>query len=145
MKTRSILTVAAVMALMIAGVSCKKKLAEQYDDIVKRMMVDGSWIVTNFVEDSSDITSSFNGWICKFHDDYSLTATQSSGLGATTHTGTWQSNLSAQTISAQFSSSVSYPLDLLNGTWTIVSSSASKGKFSQTKSGKIYSMELTKY
>lgn len=145
MKTRYLL-IPVLMAILATGsVSCRKSVEQQYEDILKKMMVDGSWTISAFSEDSVDITSSFNGWICKFHDDNTMTATSSIALGAGTQTGTWQSNLAAQSITAQFNNTVTDPLKKINGTWTITSSAVNKGKFSQTKDGKNYIMELTKY
>lgn len=126
---------------LIAAPSCKKAVEQQYDDILKKLMTDGSWVITKFTEGGVDITASFNAWICKFHDDNTMTATQ----GATVQSGTWQSNITAQTITAAFYSSVGDPLKKINGVWAITSSSATVGKFAQTKSGVAYTMELTKY
>ena len=134
--------VLCLLALVTTGTpSCKKAIEQQYEDIVKKLMTDGSWTVTRFTENGVDITPSFNAWICKFYDNNTMTATQ----GSTVQSGTWQSNFSAQTITAQFAGTVGDPLQKINGTWNITSTSATKGGFSQTKSGVPYTMELTKY
>lgn len=145
MKPRYLIILLVAGTLLTGAVSCRKTVEQQYEDILKKMMVDGSWTITGFSEDSVDITPSFSGWICKFHDDNTMSATSSSALGSSTQTGTWQSNLAAQSITAQFNSSVTDPLKKINGTWTIISSALNKGKFSQTRDGKNYIMELTKY
>jgi hypothetical protein len=128
--------------LILCSLSCKKAVEEQYDDILKKLITDGSWVITKFTEGGTDITGSFGGWVCKFNDNNTLTATQ--GASSNVQTGTWQSNTASQTISAQFSSGVTAPLEKINGTWNITASSATVGKFSQTKSGIFYTMELTK-
>jgi hypothetical protein len=114
---------------------------QQYQDLLKKLMTDGSWVITKFTENGVDITTSFNAWVCKFHDNNTMTATQ----GTTVKSGTWQSDLSAQTIGAQFDAGVGDPLQKINGTWNITSTSATVGKFAQTKGGISYTMELTKY
>lgn len=141
MKTRRFLML-CLLAFSITGApSCKKAVEQQYEDIVKKLMTDGSWTITKFTENGNDITSSFNAWICKFYDNNTLTATQ----GSTIQGGVWQSNVSSQSFSAQFSANVGDPLQKINGTWSIVSTSATKGGFAQTKNGVAYTMELTKY
>ena len=139
MKLRYLLII-CTMVFAVSGGSCKKKVEQQYEDLLKKLMTDGSWIITKFTENGTDITTSFNAWVCKFHDNNTMTATQ----GTDTKAGTWQSNLTSQTISAQFESSVGDPLQENNGTWNITSTTATVGKFAQTKSGIAYTMELTK-
>jgi hypothetical protein len=130
------------MAFVVSGgTSCKKAVEQQYQDLLKKLMTDGSWVITKFTENGVDITTSFNAWVCKFHDNNTMTATQ----GTTVKSGTWQSDLSAQTIGAQFDAGVGDPLQKINGTWNITSTSATVGKFAQTKGGISYTMELTKY
>lgn len=145
MKSRSLINVCIAAFLLFGSVSCKKAVEEQYDDILKKLMSDGSWVITKFTENSTDITSSFGGWVCKFHDNNTMTATQGTGASAVVQSGEWQSNITAQTITAQFAPSVGFPLSKINGTWNITSTSATVGKFAQTKGGIPYTMELTKY
>lgn len=145
MKTKHLLLLGLLAFSFLTSLSCKKDVEEQYDDILKKLMVDGSWVITKFTEDNADITSSFNGYICKFHDNNTMTATYGTGSAASVLSGTWNTNLTAQTISAQFAGSVGDPFAKINGTWNITSSSATVGKFAQTKNAKNYTMELTKY
>jgi hypothetical protein len=140
MKIRRVLVFSIMSFLLLCSTSCKKAVEEQYDDVLKKLITDGSWVITKFTEVGVDITGSFGGWVCKFYDNNTLTATQ----GLTVQSGTWQSNSTSQTISAQFNSSVTAPLDKINGTWTISATSATVGKFTQTKAGVAYTMELTK-
>ena len=145
MRLTSFLAACMMAVLLTGSLSCKKAVEEQYDDIIKKLMTDGSWIITKFTENSADITPSFNAWVCKFYDNNTMSATQGSGPSAVVQSGTWQSNISAQSISAQFANSVGEPLSKINGTWTITSTTPTVGKFSQTKAGIVYTMELTKY
>ncbi len=140
MRTRHFLVLFMLLFVTTAP-SCKKAVEEQYEDIVKKLMTDGSWIVTKFTENGIDITSSFNAWVCKFYDNNTMTATQST----TIHSGVWQSNINSQSFTAQFSASVGDPLQKINGTWSVKTTSATKGGFEQTKNGVPYTMELTKY
>lgn len=127
--------------MIIGSLSCKKAVEEQYNDIITKLMTDGSWTITKFTENGTDITPSFNAWICKFYDNNTMSATQ----GAVVHSGTWQSNVTAYTITAQFAGTVGEPLSKINGTWNITTSTATVGNFTQTKAGVPYTMELTKY
>ncbi len=145
MKRKQTLVLFLLAFAFATSLSCKKDVEEQYDDILKKLMVDGSWVITKFTEDGNNITASFNGYICKFHDNNTLTATYGTGTSSTVLSGTWQSNITAQTISAQFAGTVGDPFAKINGTWNITSSSATVGKFAQTKNGMAYTMELTKY
>lgn len=141
MKLRSLLSVCMISLVLIGSLSCKKAVEEQYNDIIKKLMTDGSWVITKFTENGTYITSSFNGWVYKFNDNNTITATQ----GATIQSGTWQSDVSTQTITAQFANAVGDPLVKLNGTWKIANSTPTVGNFTQTKNSIPYTMELTKY
>ncbi len=145
MKARHFIVVCLMGMILLPSISCKKAIEEQYDDILKKLMTDGSWTITSFTEGGADITASFGGWICKFHDNNTMTATQGTAPGAIVHTGAWQSNITAQNITAQFPASVGEPLSKINGTWGITSSSPTVGRFAQTKGSISYTMELTKY
>jgi hypothetical protein len=141
MQTKRALLITIASFFLLSSMSCKKAIEEQYDDVLAKLMADGSWVITKFTEGGTDITASFGGWVCKFYDNKTMTATQ----GAYVQNGVWQSDITAYTISAQFNSSVAAPLDKINGTWNITSTTATVGKFSQTKAGVAYTMELTKY
>jgi hypothetical protein len=141
MKLRSLLGICMLGLVLTGSVSCKKAVEEQYNDIIKKLMTDGTWFVTGFTENGTTITSSFNGWVFKFNDNNTVTATKV----ASVQSGTWQSNVTSQTIAAQFAATVGDPLVKLNGTWNITTSTATVGNFTQTKSGVPYTMELTKY
>jgi hypothetical protein len=77
MKLKSLFGVCMLGLVLIGSLSCKKAVEEQYNDIIKKLMTDGSWVVTNFTENTTTITSSFNGWVFKFNDNNTVTATQS--------------------------------------------------------------------
>lgn len=145
MKIRQLLLMGLLVFSFATSLSCKKEVEAQYDDILKKLIVDGSWVITKFTEDSTDLTPSFNGYIYKFHDNNTMTATYGTGSTASVLSGIWSTNITAQTISAQLAGPVGDTFAKLNGTWKITSSSATVGKFSQTKNGKNYLMELTKY
>lgn len=140
MSSRRFISVLIVGIFLVVSPSCKKAIEQKYQDIVTQMMVDGTWTVTKFTEGSADVTSSFNGWVFKFNDNNTVNCT----LGTTVQTGNWSSSVSTQTISAQFPSSVGDPLQKLNGTWAIANSTTTVGRFTQTKNGIYYTMELTK-
>lgn len=120
--------------------SCSKEQIQQKEqDIAVSIMTSGSWIITKFSEGPNDITASFSAWECRFYTDKTCEAIN----GSTKVAGTWNASTSSKTITGQFPAG-SDPLPKINGTWSIVRTTAAFGEFTQTKNGIDYSMELTK-
>jgi len=139
MRKYLLLFVLAFMALGNYGCS-KKAVEQQYDDILTKLMADGSWRVTKFMEGTTDNTAEFSGWVFTFYQNKTSTAVK----GTTTQTGGWQSDITNQQFIVQPNPSSVYPLQKLEGTWKIVNATATVGSFSQTKSGVNYTLEMTK-
>ncbi len=130
----SVLTVTTI-------VSCSKaKVEQKVEDLAIKLMTDGTWIVTKFLEGPNDITTDFAGWECQFYSNLKAEARK----GTQKVAGTWNSSTSAQTITGQFPAGSPVPLEKINGTWKIIKANYTVGEFSQTKSGMDYRMELTK-
>lgn len=123
------------------NVSCSKaKIEQKVEDMAIKLMTDGTWIVTKFIEAQNDITSDFAGWECQFNSNLTSEARK----GTQKVAGTWNASTVTQTITSQFPAGSPVPLEKINGTWKIVKANYTSAEFSQTRSGIEYRMELTK-
>ncbi len=123
------------------NVSCSKaKIEQKVEDMAIKLMTDGTWIVTKFIEAQNDITSDFAGWECQFYSNLTSEARK----GTQKVAGTWNATTVTQTITSQFPAGSPVPLEKINGTWKIVKANYTFAEFSQTRSGIEYRMELTK-
>jgi len=78
------------------------------------IITNGYWHVDEYVQNDSDITASFSGYLFKFDANGVVTSTKDS----TSQKGTWSANVDARTINSNFPSAP-LPLSLLNGLWKI--------------------------
>lgn len=138
MKNQFILIFAFCSSLILSGCS-KEQIQEKTEDLAITIMTNGSWLVTKFTENNSDITNAFVGWECKFNKDKTCIASK----GSESIGGTWDASVASKTISGNFPEGAE-PLSKVNGTWTIVRTISTFGEFSQIKNGVTYKMELTK-
>jgi hypothetical protein len=105
------------LALASSLPSCKKYVQQQEKNAVLLIMTTGVWYVQSYVQNDSDITASFNGFLFQFQANGTVT-----GLKAGTPTaGTWSANISALTITSDFPTAPD-PLKELNETWKITDS-----------------------
>ncbi len=139
MRIKLLLIITLAFFSVAINYGCKKTLQEKYEDILVKMMTNGSWKITSFKEGGTDITSAFNGWAYTFLDNGTMAAVN----GVNSQSGTWSSDIQAKKFTAQFSNPVD-PIQKLNGTWYITSATQTIGKFTQTKNGTTYEMELVK-
>jgi hypothetical protein len=129
----------AVLAVITMGSCVKKQVEQKAEDLVVQVIVDGSWILTKYVEGTTDMTSTFSGWECKFYEDRTCDATN----GTTKYRGTWDGNAATQSFTVSFKPGTE-PLTKLNGTWKITKTSFTFGQFKQTVNGVDYLLEITK-
>ncbi|MBS1600316.1 MAG: hypothetical protein JST75_18960 [Bacteroidetes bacterium] len=108
-----------ISLLLIAGISpsCKKYIQQQQQNALESVITNGTWIVTRYVENGSDITPSFSGYVFKFNSDGTVTGTKASNVD----NGTWSGNVSNKTITSDFPSAAT-PIDKLNAVWKITDS-----------------------
>ena len=99
--------------------SCKKYVQQQEQKEALSIMTDGEWYVSGYLQNDSDITASFSGYLFKFDADNTLTATN----GTLSAAGQWSDNIAALTITTDFPGA-STPLVNLNETWKITDSYA---------------------
>jgi hypothetical protein len=141
MRIRSVLPIVFILSVIGMQSSCKKAIQEKYEDAIIKMMTSGAWKVTLFKEGSNDITASFIGYYATFNENKTVVATN----GSVSASGTWNGDFNTQIFTANFPTAGD-PIQKLNGSWTILpSSTETLGKFTQTKGGVAYQMELTKY
>jgi hypothetical protein len=108
-----------ILLLLTTGISpsCKKYIEQQQQNALESVITDGTWIVTRYVENGTDITPSFSGYIFKFNSNATVTGTKASSVS----NGTWSGDFSAKTITSDFPSAAT-PVDKLNAVWKITDS-----------------------
>jgi hypothetical protein len=107
----------STLVFTIFCTSCKKFVQQQEQNALVKEITSGYWVVTRYLENDSNITSSFSGYVFQFHTDGTVTGT----LGTTNTNGTWSGDITTKTITSDFPS-VGDPLDKLNSTWKITDS-----------------------
>src|SRR5665213_2621277 len=103
-----------LLALAVPLPSCKKYIQQQEKNAVLQIMTTGVWYVQSYIQNDSDITASFTGFVFKFDANGTVTGVE----GGSSTPGTWSANISALTITSDFPSA-SDPLKELNETWKI--------------------------
>ncbi|MFN2457411.1 MAG: hypothetical protein ABR502_04345 [Chitinophagaceae bacterium] len=132
---------AFVLILMVLmTISCKKAIEEIQKDLVVEAMTSGQWVVTNYVKGTSNITSDFSGYAFVFKENKTVDAIKT---GSVQHTGTWDGNANAQTITSSFNNA-NVPLTLLNGTWSITRNNWTFVEATQTVNGEVRTLRLDK-
>jgi hypothetical protein len=97
--------------------SCKKYVQQQEQNALVSLITNGTWVVTRYLDNDSNITASFSGYVFQFQSDGVVTGTKS---GASIN-GTWSGDVTTKTITSDFPSA-SFPLNELNAIWTITDS-----------------------
>jgi hypothetical protein len=97
--------------------SCKKYIQKKEQQAVTSAITDGQWAVSGYVQNDSDITAAFSGYLFKFDADNTVTGTK----GTLSSVGQWSDNIITRTITANFPGAAA-PLVYLNETWTITDS-----------------------
>jgi hypothetical protein len=109
---KKFLHLALIIVLLIG---CKKFVENKKEDIIVNAMTSGQWVVTSFLQNSTDITSSFSGYKFQYYSNKTVDAIKNNVVEKT---GTWNGDAASLTISANFTNVVE-PLSLLNGNWHI--------------------------
>jgi hypothetical protein len=103
---------------ILGGLSCKKFVQQQEQNVLVSMITNGVWYVQKYVQDTTDISSSFSGYTFQFRSDGTVTGMN----GAISITGTWSGDITTETITSKFPAS-SGVLNDLDGSWKITDSS----------------------
>jgi hypothetical protein len=129
------------LILLFAVFGCsKEQRQQQQENLIVQAMVNGQWKVTNFIKGGTDVTSSFAVYKFQFKSNLTVDAINN---GTVEKSGTWNADANAQTITSEFSNAVD-PLVLLNGTWTITSTTWTSVQANQTVSGELRTLRLDK-
>lgn len=137
MKKKFYVFILFAFAAQLAGCS-KEQIEKKVEDMVVKVMVDGVWVVTKYMEDSTDLTSELLGWECQFYENRNCTAKKD---GITIH-GTWDGSYANQTMTGNFGNNP--PLNKMNGVWQIKRSTLTTGQFERTGNGVFYRLEIQK-
>ena len=130
----------AVLIAFVLLTGCKKAIEKQAEDMVIKAMTDGKWIITNFTQNGTNITTDFAGYKFQYYSNKTVDAIHN---GSVEKTGNWDGNAVTMTTWANFSG-VSYPLSLINGTWHIDNNSWTFVAATQTIGSETKTMRLEK-
>jgi hypothetical protein len=97
--------------------SCKKYIEQKQQDALVSLVTNGTWVVTRYLDDGTDITSSFSGYVFKFNTNGTVIGTNTSGPTQ----GTWSGDINTRTITSEFPSAGD-PLQKLNHIWKVTDS-----------------------
>ncbi|MDP4262187.1 MAG: hypothetical protein Q8941_06615 [Bacteroidota bacterium] len=129
---------ALCLILLLPG--CKKAIEQAQENAIIKAMTDGQWAVTNFVQNSNDITTDFSGYKFQYYSNKTVDAIKN---GLVEMTGTWDGDATTMTTSANFTNASS-PLSLINGNWHIDNNSWTFVVASQATAGETKTMRLDK-
>ena len=124
----------ALIPILFILFSCKKVKENIAQDAIISAMTSGQWVITQFTNNGSNITSSLSGYKFQYYSNKTVDAIKN---GNVEKTGNWDGNASTMTTWASFPGAGA-PLDLINGTWHIDNNSwtfvvASQANGSDTK------------
>jgi hypothetical protein len=97
--------------------SCKKYVQQQEKNAALAIITDGLWVVSNYQQNDSDITSYFSGYLFKFDANSTMTGTKNSVSTG----GTWSVDIASQSITTNFPTAGD-TLRKLNEIWKITDS-----------------------
>ena len=92
------------------------------EDLVIKAMTDGQWKITAFTLNGNIITPDFANYRFKYYYTNSIKKVDAINNGTVENTGNWDGDATTMTTSANFNAAV-YPLNLINGSWTITRNS----------------------
>ena len=98
--------------------SCKKFIEQQEKNAIVDLVTKGQWRVTGYIDHQTDtLTSDFDGYLFQFNENGTVYGVK---FGQQTN-GTWSADVSKKSITSNFPTAT-YPITLLNHTWTITDS-----------------------
>jgi hypothetical protein len=117
MKKSPLLT-ALFLLLLVIPFSCKKYIEQQEQNALVDLVTKGTWRITGYLDhQTNNITDSFSGYAFQFNENGTVYSTR---YGQQTN-GTWSANVANKTITSDFPTA-SYPISMLNHTWTVTDS-----------------------
>lgn len=127
-----------VLLLLLA--SCSKQIRKEQENLVVQAMTNGQWAITSYIKGGTDMTADFAPYKFQFKTNFTVDAINN---GTIEKTGTWNADANAQTITSTFPNAIN-PLALLNGTWTITSTTWTSVQASQTVGTELRTLRLDK-
>jgi hypothetical protein len=129
----------ALSLVCILG-GCKKSIDKIKENAVISAMTDGQWIITNFVNNGTVITSDFSTYKFQYYSNYTVDAINN---GVVEKTGTWDGDATTMTITANFPNA-GPALTLINGIWHIDNNSWTFVVASQNSNSETRALRLEK-
>jgi len=111
------LYIAFLFILLAVPFSCKKYIQQQEQNALVNLVTQGTWRVTGYVDQDSNITASFTGYSFQFNENGTVYGI----LNQVQTAGTWSADVSSKSITSNFPSAP-YPLNMLNYTWIVTDS-----------------------
>jgi hypothetical protein len=108
---------ALLFFLIVSQPSCKKFVQQQEENAIVSAVTNGYWYVSEYLQNDSDITASFAGYLFKFDKNGTVTGTKD---GASIK-GVWTADITKKQIVSSFPMA-GPPLKYLNETWNITDS-----------------------
>ena len=130
----------SALCILFLFAGCKKTIEKKQDDAIIKAMTDGQWSVTSFVQNGTDITTSFSGYKFQYYSNKTVDAIKN---GTVEKTGTWDGEASTMTTWANFTNAAA-PLSLINGSWHIDNNSWTYVVATQTATSETKTMRLDK-
>jgi hypothetical protein len=110
--------IVTLLTLLVFPLSCKKFIQQQEQNALVNIVTKGTWRITGYLDHQvTNLTDSFSGYSFQFNADGTLYTVR---FGQQTN-GTWSADVGNKTITSNFPTA-SYPITLLNHTWTITDS-----------------------
>jgi hypothetical protein len=115
---RSTLYIIFFLFVFTSTYSCKKFIQQQEQNAIVSLVTNGQWRVTGYIDHQTDtLTNDFAGYLFQFNENGTVYGVK---FGQQTN-GTWSADVSKKSITSNFPTAT-YPITLLNHTWTITDS-----------------------
>jgi hypothetical protein len=114
----SLLHIVLIFIFSTVPFSCKKYIEQQAENAIVELVTNGKWKVTGYYDHKTvNLTDSFAGYLFQFNKNNTVYAVWNSQQA----NGTWSVDVSKKSITSTFPAAT-YPVTLLNYTWTITDS-----------------------
>ena len=120
--------------------SCRKIKEQIQEDLIIKAITDGVWRVTKYTKDGTNLTTDFAPYRFQFYMSYTVDAINN---GAVEKKGTWQADVNARTVTANFAGASSR-LAMLNGIWKVTKNSWTFVEATQTVNGETINLRIDK-
>ena len=129
-----------LIMLSLSLVSCKKIKENIQEKQAMEWITSGQWKIAGYLDAGVDKTAELSAYTFRFKSNRTVDALKNGTLETS---GTWQDNQANRTIYSNFPSA-SYPLILLNATWTVTNGSETSVTATATVNGELRNLKLSK-